>query len=122
MEYKSISSKLPMDELTLFKDYCERKGTTPSALIRELILREIEVSVPINVAGRNKINYDKENDNFNWSVELDNGNSNVILSKVSLEFLEDLDKEINMALDSRSSTILKENDDSVAIPSNFMRR
>lgn len=121
MEYKSISSKLPMDELTLFKDYCDRKGTNPSALIRELILKEIEVSVPINVAGRNKISYDKENDNFNWTVELDNGNSSVILSKVSLEFLEDLDIEINSAIDSRSSTILKENDDAVAIPSNFMR-
>lgn len=121
MEYKSISSKLPMDELTLFKDYCERKGTNPSALIRELILKEIEVSVPINVAGRNKISYDKENDNFNWSVELDNGNSSVILSKISLEFLEDLNNEINNAFDFRSSTILKEHNGSVAIPSNFMR-
>lgn len=121
MEYKSISSKLPMDELTLFKNYCERKGTNPSALIRELILKEIEVSVPINVAGRNKISYDKENDNFNWTVELDNGNSSVILSKVSLEFLEDLDKEINRTINSRSSTILKVNNESVAIPGIFMR-
>ena len=32
-----------------------------------------------------------------------------------------LDIEINSAIDSRSSTILKENDDAVAIPSNFMR-
>lgn len=49
MEYKSISSKLPRNEVNLFRDYCERKGVTPSSLIRELILKEIKVSVPINV-------------------------------------------------------------------------
>lgn len=121
MEYKSISSKLPRNEVNLFRDYCERKGVTPSSLIRELILKEIKVSVPINVAGSNKITYDKENDNFNWTVDLDNGDSNSVLNKISVEFLEDLNKEINNALDKRNSTILKSKKESVAIPSNFLK-
>jgi len=121
MEYKSISSKLPIDELTRFKDYCERKGTTPSNLIRELIKKEIEVPIPHSVAGKNKIKYNKERDNFTWSVLLDNGEESEVMSNVSPEFLEDLLNMVDMSLEERFTFLNKLKKNSVPIPSNIFR-
>ena len=121
MEFKSISSKLPIDEFTLFKDYCGRKGITPSSLIRELILNEIKISIPNFIAGNNHIKYDKINDNFNWCVKLDNASKHNIMKKVNVEFLEDLNEEINKAIKKRSALILKEKTDSISIPTDFLK-
>jgi hypothetical protein len=55
MEFKSVSAKMPMNEITLFKAFCEKKGVSPASLIRELILRELGVPMPHTVAGKNKI-------------------------------------------------------------------
>src|SRR5659263_605869 len=86
MEFKVVSAKMPMNEITLFKAFCEKKGVSPASLIRELILRELEVPVPHTVAGKNKIVYDKENDGFTWSVVLDNGEDVEVLRNVSSGF------------------------------------
>lgn len=121
MEYKSISSKLPIDELTRFKDYCERKGVKPSSLIRELIKSEIKVPIPHSVAGKNRIRYNKERDNFIWAVELDSGEETEILNNVSPEFLEDLLKIMSEVLEERYTFIGKLKDDSVSVPSTILR-
>ena len=122
MEYKSVSTKLSRDEVTLLKAFCEKKGVTPASLIRDLILRELEIPIPHTIAGKNKINYDKANDKFKWCIELDNGEEIEILKNVSPKFLEDLHEIINRGLEERSSFILKKNKDSVPIPSNIIRR
>ena len=122
MEYKSVSTKLSRDEVTLLKAFCEKKGVTPASLIRDLILRELEIPIPHTIAGKNKINYDKANDKFKWCIELDNGEEIEILKNVSPKFLEDLQEIISRGLEERSSFILKKNKDSVPIPSNIIRR
>lgn len=122
MEYKSVSSKLSRDEVTLLKAFCEKKGVTPASLIRDLILRELKIPIPHTIAGKNIIKYDKANDKFKWSIELDNLEIVEILKNVSPNFLEDLQKIINRGLEERSSFILKKNKDSVPIPSNIIRR
>ena len=121
MEFKSISSKLPRDEITQFRAYCEKKGTTPSSLIRELILRELEIPIPHNVAGKNRIEYNRENDNFSWMVDLDSGDEFPVIEQVSVEFIEDLGMVISLAIDERSAIVGKENKDSVTLPSRFFR-
>ena len=122
MEYKSVSTKLSRDEVTLLKAFCQKKGVTPASLIRDLILRELEIPIPHTIAGKNKINYDKANDKFKWCIELDNGEEIEILKNVSPKFLEDLQEIISRGLEERSSFILKKNKDSVPIPSNIIRR
>lgn len=121
MEYKTVSAKMPIDEILLFRDFCEKKGVSPAGLIRDLILREIEVPVPHTVAGRNKIVYNKENDRFVWSVELDNGQDVEVLRNVSSQFLEDLEDIIENCLDERAAFINKSKKDSVPIPSGVLR-
>lgn len=122
MEFKSVSAKMPMNEITLFKAFCEKKGVSPASLIRELILRELEVPIPHTVAGKNKIAYDKENDRFIWSVALDNGEDVEVLRNVSPVFLEELQDIIYRGLEERASFIGKVKKDSVPVPSGILRR
>ncbi|MDW7727723.1 MAG: hypothetical protein SCH70_11560 [Candidatus Methanoperedens sp.] len=122
MDYKSVSSKMPMNEVTQFKAFCENKGVSPASLIRELILREIGVPVPSTVAGRNMIAYDREKDRFTWSVALDSGEVVEVLGNVAPQFLEELGGMIARGLDERDSFIGRVRDDSVPVPSGIVRR
>jgi len=122
MEFKVVSAKMPINEITLFKAFCEKKGVSPASLIRELILRELKVPVPHTVAGKNKIVYDKENDQFIWSVVLDNGDDVEVLRNVSQAFLEELHDTIYRELEVRDSFIGRMKKDSVPVPSSILRR
>jgi len=121
MEYRSVSAKMPVTEVSLFKDFCHRKGVTPAALIRELILREMGVPMPHTVAGRNRIVYVRGQDRFTWAVELDNGVVVEVLGDVSPEFMEELGRMVNDRLDERAAFIGKERGDSVGVPSGMLR-
>lgn len=120
MEYRSLSTKLPMDELTLFKSFCERKGVSPASLIRDLILKEMKITVPHTVAGRNKIQYNKKMDSFTWSIELDDGKQIEVLRDVSPSFIEDLQEIITLSLEERHSFIKKEKKDSIGVPNGII--
>jgi len=121
MEYRSISAKLPVNELTLFKSYCEKKGVSPASLIRDLILNEMKITVPHRVAGKNKIEYDKKTDLFNWSVELDTGEQIDVIKNISPDFMEDLNKIIMHSIEIRNNFFHKKRESSVPVPSDFLR-
>lgn len=120
MEYASLSTKIPRDELTSFKDYCNRKGITPSKMLRKLIL-EIDTPIPNYVAGKNLVKYNKKKDKFDWIVKSDMGEESHILEEVGLEFLIDLDKQIKEAIKDRNDVLSKMEKKSVAIPSKFFK-
>jgi len=120
MEYASISAKLPRDEISLFKKYCEKEGITPSAMIRKLISREINSLTLPYVAGKNLIQYNKENDKFKWLVELDTCEKLNVLEEVDLNFLKDLDKQIENAFKYRLWVLSKQKNKSVAVPRKFL--
>jgi len=122
MEFKSVSAKMPIHEVNLFKAFCEKKGVSPAGLIRELILRELDVPIPHTVAGKNRIVYDKERDSFVWSVELDSGKNMEVMRDVSSGYLEDLHDVIEGGLDERSAFIGMSKKDSVPVPSGILKR
>lgn len=122
MEYRSISAKLPINELTMFKSFCEKKGVSPASLIRDLILREMKITIPHTVAGKNKIIYDRKNDSFTWSIELDNEEQIEVIKNVSPVYIENLEEMIKHALDERQAFIHKMEKDSVPVPNGFLRR
>jgi hypothetical protein len=120
-EYKSISAKVSREEFTRVETYCKNKGVTVSSFIRELLQNEIKLSVPNNIAGMNKLDYNKAKDNFKWSVVLDNQQEIPVLKNISHAYLENLFEKMNIALELRNSAIKKKNKKSVPIPSNIMR-
>lgn len=121
MEFKSVSAKMPMHEVNLFKAFCEKKGVSPAGLIRELILQELDVPIPHTVAGKNKVVYNKGRDTFTWFVELDSGKEIDVLRDVSSGYLEDLHDMISLGLDERSAFIGKNETDSVPVPSGILK-
>jgi len=120
-EYKSISAKVSREEFTRVETYCKNKGVTVSSFIRELLQKEISLSVPHNVAGKNKIDYNKTKDNFKWSVVLDDSMEVPVLKDISPAYLENLFEKIKIVLELRNSAIKKNKKDSVPIPSNIVR-
>lgn len=120
MEYRSISAKLPVNELTLFKSYCEKKGVTPASLIRDLILKEMKITIPHTVAGKNKIFYDKITDSFTWSIELDTGELIDVIKNISPEYLLNLYENIKSNLETRSLFIDKKKQNSIGIPNGII--
>ena len=119
-EYKSISAKISREEFTRIDEYCRKKGITPSSLIRNLLLKEIKVSVPHHVAGLNKIIYSKDKDNFSWNLELDAGTEVEVIKNVSVKYLEQLQEKIAEGLTLREYTIKKIRKNSVPVPSSML--
>jgi hypothetical protein len=121
MQYRTVSTKLPSNELTLFRAHCEKKGVTPAFLIKELILKEMKIAVPHILAGKNIIGYVKNSDSFSWLVELDTGERVEVLRNVSPQFVEHLQKVITLGLGERSTFMHKKKEDSVPVPSAILR-
>ena len=122
MEFRTISTKIPSNELTLFKRHCEKKGMTPSNLIRDLILEELKITVPNTVSGRNRINYERDLDTFAWSIVLDSGKRINVLQHISPYFIDDIREQLSLALNERSVFIKKTKNNSVPIPSQMTRK
>lgn len=121
-EYKSISAKISREEFTRIDEYCRKKGITPSSLIRDLLLNEIKVSVPHHVAGSNKINYNKDKDNFSWNILFDDKTEVEVIKNMSAEYLQQLQKTITEELNLREHVIKKKKKDSVPVPSSILGR
>jgi len=120
--FKSVSTKVPRSEYTLILDYCKKKGTNPSQLIRELLLQEIKISKPSFVSGNNKIEYQKGKDKYNWKIALDTDIIIDIMTNISPSYLEDLNSEITKAIDERNATIKKTKKGSVPVPGGLLKR
>jgi hypothetical protein len=121
MNFRTVSTRLPVDEFTLVSDYCTRAGISPSALIRNLLFEEINMMSPANVAGQNIIEYDRKKDSFNWKIELDSGEKVSVLKNISPEYLKALQHSISDAMTSRDELQDKKNKDSVPVPTKLLR-
>lgn len=119
--FKSVSTKVSRSEYTLILDYCKKKGTTPSQLIRELLLQEMKISKPSFISGNNKIEYQKNKDKYNWKIYLDTNTYIDIMNNLSPTYLEDLNEKISKAIDERNATIKKTKKGSVPVPSGLLK-
>ena len=122
MEHKSILAKISREEFSLIDDYCKKKGITPSSLIRELLLKEIKISVPYHIAGANKIVYNKDRDNFTWMIKLDDDTKIEVIKNVSTKYIEQLEENLVEALMVRGRTVKKTQKNSVTVPSFILRK
>lgn len=117
-----LSARIPRLESVKFKDYCQKKGISPSNLIRDLINREMEVPLPHIVAGRNAIEYSQEKDAFSWFIELESGDRVEVLRDIKPGYLEDLKAIIDLRIEERDAFIGKARKGSVSVPGELVRR
>jgi hypothetical protein len=121
MEYKTISTKITSEELSLFKNHCKVKGISPSKLLSDLLKEEMKIPFPHTIAGNNLIEYNKEKDTYSWTILLDTGEKIKITDNLSPKFIEELHVKFNFVIDQRNTTLRKKNKNSVEIPSNIVR-
>lgn len=121
MDYRTVSTRLSVDEFTLVNDYCKRKNTNPSALIKELLSEEITPSIPAHVAGKNILEYDKKKDSFSWYIELDSGERINALKNISPEYVKELYDVLKATLTSRDELQGKKRKDSIPVPRKLIR-
>lgn len=120
-ELRTISSKVSTETYTRLLTYCRKENTSPSAFIKSLIESEISGLVPVNKSGRNVIKYDKNNDNFTWLIEYDDGEKVEVAKAITVEFFEDAVKALEEALDMRNLYINRNNGDSVPAPTKIKK-
>ena len=119
-DYRTISVRLPRQEFIEFDKLCK---DTHSAKLRELINKEIKSNSKSNfLSGINKITYNKVNNSFSWLVKLDSGQETEILNNLSLEFLKNLQQDIQEAIKERNQWVHQTKDDSVDIPRELVER
>ena len=120
-ENKVVMAKLSRDEFIRLQKHCELKGESVNAVIRRAILNEVEDPVPHMIAGKNIFLYNKYKDNFSWRIMLDNEFRVDIEEDLSAEYVSQLLRTIQEAVDERNTYIKKDSKESVPVPSRLVR-
>ncbi|MCL5018669.1 MAG: hypothetical protein M1416_02815 [Candidatus Pacearchaeota archaeon] len=115
-DYISVSTKLPTTDLISFKNHCIKLNLTISERIRDLIMQDISKPSKQFLSGINEIQYNKLNNNFSWIVHLDSGKKVNVLNNLSLDFLRNLQIQIQESIKERNSWVHNINPDAVDIP------
>lgn len=115
-ENKVVMAKLPRDEYVRFQHYFEQRKENSNAVIRRLILTEIDKPTKDNLAGKNIFRYHPTRDTFSWQVILDDDTLIEVVNDLSPAFIEQLSVELEKAQDDRNQYLKKKNEDSVPIP------
>jgi len=119
---KIISTKLPREEFTRFKYYCDSNGETINASLKRMILSEIDDPEPTKIAGKSIFKYNRNKDNFSWKVAADEGIIFNIDDNLPANSLEQLLETIKNAVDERNSRTKKKTRGSVSFPTKLMRK
>jgi hypothetical protein len=117
----AVSTKLKPEQHKKLADLCSFGDVSQSVFIRGAILEKLESPAVQNVAGKNKFEYVKENDSFDWVVELEDGSEKILVHNISKEFLDQLTSEANKALNDRNDLLGKKSKNSVAVPRRLLK-
>lgn len=122
MSDKILIAKTDISKGELFTDLCKSEGKTVNKKLNEMIEKELSGSSRSFISGKNKVRYDKASNSFIWSVEFDEGKGEVnLISNLSNNFLENLNKEINLAIRDRNDWLKQKKGDSVEIPAGLVK-
>jgi hypothetical protein len=117
---KVFRVKTDFDEGVEFEEKCKNENTNVNAKLKEFIRFSLKGQKKYFSAGKNKINYKRANNMFNWTVVLDSGKTVEIAENLSDNFLKNLRKEIDNAMQERNDWLHNRTSDSVAIPSDLL--
>lgn len=117
----AVTAKLTPAQADALKNFCNFGGIPQSELIREAILEKLHSMHIPNVAGSNVIEFDLRKDSFLWKVKLDRGEEKVVLSDISVDFIEDLLDNIKRSLQDRNKIIGKSKQTSVTVPGRLIK-
>lgn len=115
-------AKLPREDFIKLQKHCSILNESVNSVVRKAIMNEIDEPIPHTLAGKNIFLYNRAKDNFSWRVMLDNGLRVDVEDDLSAQFVSQLFDSIKEAVDERNTYTKKESKESVAIPSNMVRK
>jgi len=119
---KVVMAKIAREDFIALQNHCAVKNETINAVIRKAILNEITEPLPHMLAGKNSFIYNRDKDNFSWSVMLDNGLRIDMEDNLSFAFMAQLQNTAARVIDERNTYVRKEMNDSVTVPSKIVRK
>lgn len=120
MTNKVVAVRWDSGDFEAIKKFANNMGyDNVSTFVRDSVKGMLETGNVSQVAGRNFIEYSPEEDKFIWKVKTDLGKEEIVSEDINAEFLEQLQKEIQLKLKEREQLIQKHAGDSVAIPRDF---
>lgn len=119
---KVIMAKLPREEFVRLQKHCELKKETVNSVIRKAVMNELDESIPHMLAGKNVFSYNRNKDNFTWSVMLDNGHRVDVEDDLPASSAVQLLEALKTAVEERNVYIRKEEKETIPMPSKIMRK
>lgn len=121
-ENKTVLAKLSREEFSRFQNYCEKKEKSINAVIKGLILDEVDNPANSNIAGKNIFLYNQGNDSFTWRLLLDDRSEVDLIKDVSVQYLEQLFDGLREAMSERNIHLKRKNKGSVPVPTKLMKK
>jgi len=113
---KILITKIEPVIAELFIEGCKAEGKTVNRKLGEIIEKEtIKTGKPF-FSGKNKIQYNKSSNSFDWYADLDNGQRIPLLNNLSTDFLKNLKEQIEVAQRDRIDWLNLKDNESVEIP------
>jgi hypothetical protein len=119
-EYRTLSVKLTSGEITNFKRVCDLESKNYNSKLKELI-NESSKDIQNFISGKNKIEYNKLNNTFLWNILTDENEEITILNDLQIDFLNNIQEEINKALNERNEWVKQSKKESIIIPKKLIR-
>jgi hypothetical protein len=119
---RGITVRFSDPEITnLVREKNRRALDNVSDFIRLAVLEKIQSESMPNIAGNNLIEYDPSKDSFVWKIKIDDGHEKIVLDNITIEFIQDLNKQISFQLIKRDELLHKKQKKSVAVPKGLIK-
>jgi len=130
MQWKTVSVRLSEDEENALKLLCEKMGRNKHAIIKELLLKELEPILKpghisegegLPVIGEHAFKYNAEEDSFTWQLDLGVQGIHSLAEHIPAVFLENLSSALEKARHTRQEIMRKTPKRKTRIPKSLLK-
>jgi len=109
-DWTTTSVKLERDLKLKLNRFCDVEGITPNKLIKQLIEKKLEFMIKptsirkdkgIPLLAKHEFTYNLQKDNFNWILDFNENNKQILSKDISVDFLKKIKQSIDKAIEER---------------------
>ena len=112
-DWTTTSVKLGRDLKLKLNRFCEIENITSNKLIKQLIEKKLEFMIKpdairkdkgIPLLAKHKFQYNLQQDSFDWILDFNENNKQILSKNISVDFLKKLKQSIDNAIEERERT------------------
>ena len=121
-DWTTTSVKLERAMKKNLDTYCSKENTTPNKFLRSLIEKKLRFMTDSNsirkdkgipLLAKHEFEYNVQTDKFDWILDFNENNKQILSKNISIDFLEKLKKSIDKAIKKQEMTIKKQGDKTI---------